>query len=96
MATGLRERSRGLLGREGLDGAYLLRPASSVHSLGMRFDLDVAFLDGDLVVLRCVTLRRNRVTRLVLRSKAVLEAEAGAFVRWGLRPGQRLELSERS
>ena len=38
-----RERMRGLLGRDGIDGALLLRPGKSVHSFGMRFPLDVAF-----------------------------------------------------
>ena len=43
---------RGLLGRDGIDGAMLLRPARSVHSVGMRFPIDVAFCDQDLVVVR--------------------------------------------
>ena len=38
-------RRKGLLGRDGIDGALLLTPARSVHTLGMRFDIDVAFLD---------------------------------------------------
>jgi uncharacterized membrane protein (UPF0127 family) len=81
---------RGLLGRDGLEGALLLRPANSVHSIGMRFDLDVAFLDQDGVVLRTVRLRRHRATRIVPRARSVLEAEAGAFEAWGLRAGDRL------
>ena len=35
-----------------IDGALLLRPARSVHTLGMRFPIDVAWCDRDLVVLR--------------------------------------------
>lgn len=93
VARSFAARSRGLLGRDGLDGALLLAPASSVHGFRMRFDLDVAFLDRDLVVLRVAALRRNRMTRLVLRSKAVLEAEAGAFVAWGLASGQQLRVA---
>lgn len=93
VAGTFRDRSRGLLGRDGIDGALLLRPAASVHTFGMRFDLDVAFLDRDLTVLRVVTMRRNRLGRLVLRARCVLEAEAGAFERWGLRVDDRLTLS---
>ena len=37
----------GLLGRDGIEGALLLRPARSVHTLGMRFAIDVAFCDAD-------------------------------------------------
>ena len=75
VADSRRARSRGLLGRSGVEGALLLRPCRSVHSLGMRFSMDVAFCDDDLQVLR-----------------VVIEAEAGAFARWGLRPGDVLEV----
>lgn len=80
-------RTRGLLGRDGLDGAILLTPAKQVHSFGMRFDLDVAFVDRRGRVLRTVRLPRNRLTRISLRARSVVEAAAGAFERWGLEPG---------
>jgi uncharacterized protein len=92
VAKTFRDRSRGLLGRDGIDGALLLEPASSIHTFGMRFDLDVAFLDRDLRVLRTLTMRRNRLGRPVLGSRAVVEAEAGAFARWNLRPGDQLAM----
>ena len=87
-----RDRRRGLLGRDGIDGAILLRPARSVHTVGMRFPIDVAFCDTDLRVVRVVRMPRHRVSRLVWRSRAVIEAEAGAFDRWKLRPGDELEV----
>jgi uncharacterized membrane protein (UPF0127 family) len=90
VAATARARTRGLLGRDGIEGGLLLRPANSVHSFGMRFDLDVAFLDRDGVVLRTVRLPRQRMTRVVLGARSVLEAEAGAFEAWGLRVGDRL------
>lgn len=90
VATGLRERTRGLLGRDALDGALLLRPARSVHTVGMRFPIDVAFCDDDLVVLDTRTLPRNRVTWPVWQARCVIEAPAGAFADWRLRPGDRL------
>lgn len=92
VADSRRARSRGLLGRSGVEGALLLRPCRSVHSLGMRFSIDVAFCDDNLQVLRVVTLPRHRLTRPVWRSRVVIEAEAGAFARWGLRPGDVLEV----
>ncbi|HEU0170659.1 MAG TPA: DUF192 domain-containing protein [Acidimicrobiales bacterium] len=92
VAGSRRARSRGLLGRDGVDGALLLRPCRSVHTVGMRFPIDVAFCDDELRVLRIVTMPRHRLSRLVWRSRAVIEAEAGAFARWGLRPGDQLEV----
>jgi uncharacterized protein len=57
----------------------------------MRFDLDVAHLavsaEGGYRVLRVVAMRRGRIGRPVLRCYGVLEAERGAFERWGVREG---------
>jgi uncharacterized membrane protein (UPF0127 family) len=85
-------RVRGLLGRDDLQGAMLIRPAKSVHTIAMRFDIDVAFCDRELVVVDTLRLRRNRVTRPRRRARCVIEAEAGAFDRWRLRPGDQLEI----
>jgi hypothetical protein len=87
-----RARTRGLLGRDIVDGALLLRPCRSVHTIGMRVPIDVAFCDAELRVLRVVTMPRHRLARPVRRARAVVEAEAGAFARWGLRPGDQLEV----
>jgi hypothetical protein len=84
-------RRRGLLGRDAIEGALLLVPARSVHTLGMRFPIDVAWLDRDLTVLRTARLSRNRISRPVLAARCVLEAEAGSFARWGVRVGDQLE-----
>ena len=46
------ERRRGLLGRDGIEGALLIERARSVHTIGMRFPIDVAHLDAEGVVLR--------------------------------------------
>lgn len=83
-------RSRGLLGRDGIDGAMWLEPARSVHTFGMRFAIDVAFVDRAGVVRKVVRMAPGRLSPLVWRSRAVVEAEAGALTRWGIRPGVRL------
>jgi uncharacterized protein len=92
VAGSLRERTRGLLGRSGLDGAFLLRPCRSVHTLGMRFPIDVAYCDAELTVVATARLRPWRVAWPAAGTRAVIEAEVGAFDRWGLRPGDRLEV----
>ena len=90
--TGARGRARGLLGRDGIDGVLVLRPCRNVHTFGMRFAIDVAFCDRDAVVLRTCTLRSRRISPLVMRAAFALEAEAGAFARWNVSPGDHLEL----
>jgi len=92
-ATSMRDRARGLLGRDGLDGAMLLDPARSVHTIGMRFAIDVAYCrrtpDG-LVVIAIACMRPWRMGLPRLRARCVIEAESGAFERWGLAVGDQL------
>jgi uncharacterized membrane protein (UPF0127 family) len=85
-------RMRGLLGRDGIEGALLLRPAKSVHTIGMRFPVDVAFCRRDLTVVDVTTMAPFRVGRPRLAAHCVIEAERGAFERWRLQPGDQLEL----
>jgi len=94
LATTHRARMRGLLGRSDFEGALVLRPCRQVHTWGMRFAIDVAFCTSDGVVLHAVTLRPWRVSRLVRRAGFVVEASAGAFERWRLRPLDVLEVKE--
>lgn len=92
VASSHRDRVRGLLGRDGIDGVLVLERVRSVHTVGMHFAIDAAFCDRSGVVLRIVTLRPGRITRPCWRARRVIEAEAGAFREWGIVPGQRLEL----
>lgn len=85
---------RGLIGRDTIEGALVLRPCRQVHTLGMRVSIDAAFCDSGGKVLRIGTLRPRRISRIVWRSRFVIEAAAGAFERWGIRPGQVLEVKE--
>lgn len=92
IAASYRARTRGLLGRDGVTGALLLTPASSVHTFGMRFAIDVAYLDRRLTVLAVRTMRPGRLGLPRPRARHVLEAEAGAMERWGLRAGTRVTI----
>ncbi|MGW2642561.1 DUF192 domain-containing protein [Streptomyces sp. NPDC001348] len=90
IAASYRARTRGLLGRDSLDGAMLLSPASSVHTFRMRMPIDVAHLDRRLNVIAVHTMKRGRLGLPRLRARHVLEAEAGAMEGWGVRVGVRV------
>ena len=89
-----RARRRGLLGRDGMEGALVLRPCRWVHTVGMRFPLVVAYVDREGVVVKAVRMARHRVGFPVPRASWVIEAEAGAFERWGLSIGDVVELRD--
>jgi uncharacterized membrane protein (UPF0127 family) len=92
IAASARERARGFLGRRKAGGALLLTPLRIPHTVGVRFPLDVAYLDDDLVVVSTRRMAPFRVGRPRRRCRAVLEVDAGAFERWQLKPGDRLEI----
>jgi uncharacterized protein len=92
IADSPRGRAKGLLGRSGIDGAILLRGTKWVHTIGMRFDVDVAYIDRDGTVLRIDRMVRHRIGRPVMKAADVVEAQAGAMSRWGLSPGHRVEV----
>ena len=97
VAQGIRQRAQGLLRQRDageVTGAFVLRPCRQIHTLGMRFSIDVAFCGRDGVVLRTMTVPPWRLTRVVWRSGFVVEAAAGAFERWNLRPGDKVEVKE--
>ncbi|MGW7549297.1 DUF192 domain-containing protein [Streptomyces sp. NPDC054770] len=93
IAASYRARTRGLLGRDGLDGALLLSPANGIHTFRMRMAIDVAYLDRRLNVIAVRTMPPGRLGRPRLRSRHVLEAEAGTMAGWGVAVGARVGVS---
>ncbi len=86
------ERRRGLLGRDSFDGAFVLPQCRSVHTIGMRFPIDVAFLDTDHRVNKIISMKRFRVCIPVRQPTTVIEAQSGAFERWGVRIGDVIDI----
>jgi hypothetical protein len=71
----------------GLEGALWLEPCRQVHTYRMRFAIDVAHLDRRGRVLAVRSMPPGRMGPLLLRTRSILEAEAGSFARWGVAPG---------
>jgi uncharacterized membrane protein (UPF0127 family) len=88
------ERAKGLLGRDGCEGALHLAGARAVHTAGMKFELDVAFLSADLKVVRMLRVPPWRLALPRKGTRSVLQAEAGALERWGVRVEDQLEIRE--
>ena len=94
IVRGHRDRARGLLGRTDHEGALVLNPCRWIHTFGMQIPLDVGYLDQEGVVLKTVRMNRNRLGLPIPKARVVVEAEAGAFARWGLHVGDLVELRQ--
>jgi len=87
-------RVRGLLGRtemrrgEGL----LLSPAPSIHTAFMRFPIDAIFLNRERQVVKLVPSMKPWRAAAAREAHAVLELEAGAISRRGVRVGDTLQV----
>lgn len=93
-ATTFLRRLKGLLGTRELrkDDGLWIAPCSSVHSFGMRYPIDVCFLDGaGEVVAVFPALSPNRMIRPVFRAAAALELPAGTLAATGTEKGDLLE-----
>ncbi|NEB07684.1 DUF192 domain-containing protein [Streptomyces coelicoflavus] len=94
IAGSYRARTKGLLGRDSIEGAMLLTPANSVHTFRMRMAIDVAHLDRRLKVIAVRTMRPGRLGLPRMRARHVLESEAGAMSEWGVRVGAQVRVEE--
>ena len=91
-ADSFRSRAVGLLGRKEFDGALLLEKTRTVHTFGMKFPIDVAFCDGEMRVVRVVTMGRHRVSKIQFGASCAIETEAGRFRHWNVERGDQLEI----
>jgi uncharacterized membrane protein (UPF0127 family) len=85
-------RLRGLLARPplGRGEAMLIRPCNMIHTVGMRYCIDVVFLARDGTVLRVARSVGPRRVRAHLRAQSVLELAAGEADRLAIVPGALL------
>jgi hypothetical protein len=92
MADTYSKRLQGLLGRKGLEDkeGMMIVPCNSIHTYRMKFPIDVLFVDKDNVVLKVLRdFKPGRMGPFVLKSRYVMEAEAGSFR--GIEKGDKLE-----
>lgn len=89
-----RTRRRGLLGRASLDpaAALLITPCFSVHTVFMRFPIDVAFVDREGRAVRLVRALQPWRLAAALGAHAAIELAAGRLDACGVRVGDRLLL----
>lgn len=85
-------RLKGLLGTDSLPhgNALLIRPCNSVHTFGMRYSIDVLFVDKNNRIIKMVpNMRKNRVST-ALKANYVIELPAGTISMAEIRQGSLL------
>lgn len=90
-------RLKGLMGRSSLapGEGLLLRPCRAVHMMGMRFPLDIAFLDTrGTVVATYPNLRPGARTGWHRQADGALELPAGTLAASGTREGDQIVCTE--
>lgn len=92
LTTSPLERMRGLLGRpEPADNeGLLIEPCSSIHTLGMRYSIDVIFLSRDWRILKLVSDLGSLRMAWCVAAHRVLETRAHGIARWQLEPEMKL------
>jgi len=82
----------GLLGRRPLAAGegLLLEPCSSVHTIGMRYPIDVVLLDGDGRVLSTRSALGPLRLAAAPRTRRVLELPPNSLATLGISPGVKL------
>ena len=90
------KRMKGLLGKKrlALDEAIILRPASSIHTVFMRFAIDVIYTDRDNKVVKVVRDLVPYRFSSAKGAKTVIEMMTGATNATDLQPGDQLVMTE--
>ena len=87
----------GLLGKTGLEpgSGILIRPSSGVHTIGMKFPIDVVGLDRGLRVLKVWRrLPAWRVTNVSFRIHSMLELAPGEIDHCRIEAGDQLAIAD--
>jgi len=94
MALRRSERRRGLLGRDSLaDGAAMfIAPCIAIHTVGMGFPIDVAFVNARGYIVRVVHSLPPWRLAASLGGCAVIELAAGRLREYDVNVGDRLSL----
>lgn len=92
-----KSRRKGLLGRDRLDDdrALVLAPCGAVHTFGMRFPIDVLFVDADGSVMKIVERLRSWRMAAALQACITVELAAGSVRRSHVSTGDRLSIQPR-
>lgn len=86
-------RLKGLMGKNTMedDEGLLIRPCNSIHTFFMKFNLDIAFIDKNFMVLEIYRdLAPNKLSKIYKKSKFVIESKTGSLNK--LKKGEQIQI----
>jgi len=90
-------RLKGLLGRSSLavGKGLIIKPCRSVHTMGMLFPIDLAFVDSeDRICHITENMRPYRISPVIKKSSYIIEAPPGTFTSTGTSVGDKVKLEK--
>ncbi len=99
IANSFFSRLKGLLEVERLEvgQGLIITPCNSIHTFGMKFPIDVAFVDKNHVVIHIMAnIPSGKISPIVKGAKYVIEARAGEYNAKNLEVGDKIEIGDYS
>jgi len=87
------ERTKGLLGRAELKNneALWITPCNSVHTMGMKYQLDILYIDRNHLVKKIVQHLPPRRMSWCMGAQSTIELKSGTVKESGIRIGNRVK-----
>lgn len=96
VAASFKDRLKGLIGKKSIasDEALFFNKCSSVHMFGMRFPIDVIYLNHQLEIIKIENMLSPWSFSSFSKATSLVEVRAGQCQKLGLKVGDRLTLKE--
>lgn len=94
LADNFLSRFKGLLGTKQLETGkgLVIRPCSSIHTVGMNYDIDVLFVDSEDNIIKVIRNMPASKFSLCRKSSYVVELPAGSIDATGTVVGDKISL----
>ena len=94
LARTRRERRRGMKDFPDASLPLVITPCNWVHSFGMKFPVDVVYLDANDAIIDIALLKPGRIALPRRHAVRVIETQPNACRLWGIAPGDTIRVRE--
>jgi uncharacterized membrane protein (UPF0127 family) len=95
LAESFPARLKGLLGRKSIkeDTGLIINPCNSIHMIGMKFPVDVIFVDKDQKICHMIpSMKVMHISPMVRNARYVIEAPVGTIAAKNAEVNDRVEI----